>query len=89
MAASGGLTTTMMNPSLPTYAHAMSTHTQSDVYLNDLAAVEFGQGADFTLAFDDQTSSSPLQLAALSQALRDEIVWSLLTVRVGRRRCGP
>lgn len=54
---------------------------QSDVYLNDLTAVEFGTGADFTLAFDQ--ASAPLQLAAPSQALRDEIVWNLLTVRGG------
>lgn len=57
---------------------------QSDVYLNDLTAVEFGAGADFTLAFDQ--TSTPLQLAAPSQALRDEIVWNLLTVRAA---CGP
>lgn len=54
------------------------------MYLNDLTAVEFGSGAEFTLAFDQ--TSSPLQLAAPSQALRDEIVWNLLTVR--RVGCG-
>lgn len=65
------------------YTH---TYGQSDVYLNDLTAVEFGAGTDFTLAFDQ--TSTPLQLAAPSQALRDEIVWNLLTVR-GLHGCHP
>ena len=65
---------------------------KNDVYLNDLFSVEYGSGADFTLAFEqeegewgqghghDSGGRSVLQLAAPNQSLRDEVVWNLLTI---------
>lgn len=63
---------------------------KNDVYLNDLFSVEYGSGADFTLAFEqeggewgnshDNGRGSVLHLATPSQSLRDEVIWNLLTI---------
>ena len=54
---------------------------QSDVYLNDLVAVEYGSGTDFSLTFDQ---TQPFHFSTPTQGLRDEICWNLLTVRPRR-----
>lgn len=58
---------------------------KSDVYLNDLSSVEYGPGTDFTLTFEQDGAPGNVakphyQLAALTQAFRDEIVWNILTI---------
>jgi len=58
---------------------------QNDVYINDLASVEYGSGTEFTLTFDQVP---PIQLSAVSPNNRDEIVWNILTVRQLWTRCG-